>query len=588
MSMDALELALALHQAPIQRFALRERPLPKNLGLAIQIASASQPQLSEAAERFSESEETILEAVRFFLQQVLFEPGTDAYRIFGVAANAGAQEIREHHVWLQRWLHPDRRGEDWEAVLSTKVNWAWQQLRNEASRDEYDRTRLASISEPVSGGEHRSIVQAPAWTAEPINTSSTGWLKKVAIGGLLACCAVLVYLASTRQDRVDPNGVAMNAKNSDSSIRPRIPFAVEAEQRKEGAANARMQPTPVLDDAPPAPNEGVVKLDADRAVLPITDQRKPTSNVTPLAEPTAASSADASVRRAAHDQVAVSNPVNSAEAKAKQREAIAPVRPVMTRHAVAAADKERSQPPPLQHVEPTRSTPIPPRVALVAKEPVKPRSPAKPTAELPDDAIKVVAIASSAEAKALPVAALPNAAEQGNTDARPMATPIAGMVHAQLTDVSEERQQKPQSLVAESADSDAVRAGRPSASTAAKAPVVTASALSRFELARDRVTTMVNYFGSRENQISAWSDKQDQRIVERERNALQARNQEIVIDRFTLDPPQWRVTDTTVALRANYHVNSQRIAAESGKLYLDMSWHEGDWKITRFEVAPSQ
>src|SRR5690606_36064881 len=165
MSTDALELALALHQAPLQRFALRDCPLPENIGAVLQLASGTQPQLQEAAAQFSESEDTVLEAVRFFLHQVLFEPGTDAYRILGLSANADSNLIRQHHAWLQRWLHPDRRGEDWEAVFTTKVNWAWQQLRNESAREEYDRERRNAPRPQVASEAVPAAMPMPAWNA---------------------------------------------------------------------------------------------------------------------------------------------------------------------------------------------------------------------------------------------------------------------------------------------------------------------------------------------------------------------------------------------------------------------------------------
>jgi curved DNA-binding protein CbpA len=267
MGTEALELALALHQAPIQRFALRDRPLPKNIGVVLQLASGMQPQLQEAAEKVSESQETVLEAVRFFLHQVLFEPGTDAYRILGLPADADAGLIRQHHAWLQRWLHPDRRGEDWEAVFTTKVNWAWQQLRNEAAREEYDRGRLSApppvSEETVSGG----AMPMPAWnTAEP-PARRAHWLRRIAFGALLVLCGGLFYLAATRDDSIDRGVHLLSAADSDSDM-------------AEEAASAPAMQSAVRQPAPET--DGMdAKADAPRALsagdpsLPIAVETTP-------------------------------------------------------------------------------------------------------------------------------------------------------------------------------------------------------------------------------------------------------------------------------------------------------------------------
>src|SRR5690606_26352766 len=84
-----LETALALHRAPGERFRLRERPLPRGLVHVMEIAAASPQALAEAARELGEDEDTLLEAARFYLEQVLFAaPDADAYRILGVAPEA--------------------------------------------------------------------------------------------------------------------------------------------------------------------------------------------------------------------------------------------------------------------------------------------------------------------------------------------------------------------------------------------------------------------------------------------------------------------------------------------------------------------
>lgn len=198
---EALELALALYRAPIQRFALRGRALPGDIGVVIHLASGTQPFLREAATRRCESEETILEAARFYLQQVLFEPESDAYRVLGLAPGAQPERIREHYHWLQSWLHPDRRGEDWEALLATRVNWAWQHLRNEAGRSAYGIERERSVAKKFDNPDAGALLPTGKWKAIPLARPPGRWSKRIALGLSVGSCVGLLVLALTRLDQ---------------------------------------------------------------------------------------------------------------------------------------------------------------------------------------------------------------------------------------------------------------------------------------------------------------------------------------------------------------------------------------------------
>lgn len=111
--------------------------------------------------------------------------------------------------------------------------------------------------------------------------------------------------------------------------------------------------------------------------------------------------------------------------------------------------------------------------------------------------------------------------------------------------------------------------------------------LMRFERARERLRSVVASLRSPDIALPDWNDASGRHAVERERSALHGRNTDAGIDRFVLDPPTWRVSDADVALEASYHVDAGRDVAESGRFLLDMSWQEGDWKITRVKVLPS-
>ena len=149
-----LETALALQRAPGERFRLRERPLPDGLVHVLEVASGSSQALASAAAELGEPEPDLLDAARFYLEQVLFAaPDATAYRVLGVPQDASPELIRIHHRWLQRWLHPDRAQAGDASVYATRVNQAWATLRTPESRHQYDvqlaEARLAGAAAPL-------------------------------------------------------------------------------------------------------------------------------------------------------------------------------------------------------------------------------------------------------------------------------------------------------------------------------------------------------------------------------------------------------------------------------------------------------
>ena len=517
MSTDALELALALHQAPLQRFALRDRPLPENIGAVLQLASGTQPQLQEAAAQFSESEDTVLEAVRFFLHQVLFEPGTDAYRILGLPANADSNLIRQHHAWLQRWLHPDRRGEDWEAVFTTKVNWAWQQLRNESAREEYDRERRNAPRPQVASEAVPAAMPMPAWNAATLPARRPHWPRRIAFVALLALCGGLFYLAATRDDIIDRDMTVLPAENSDAAV------AEKVRETRDFPRDTVVAGSMVNDDgaADPQPLE---------SMSPTALADDPQDDVSPAMA--SADDSDPGLPEVPDDsRVAVA----TAGTPARSRNVPSSAIPALHIGADAgASDAAASGSTPLQRDQPgaiaTRRT-SPPAVAEVTRPRTRARATTTSTSALPEDS--------------------PSRDLAAQEPAPPQAL------------------QPDDSAAPESVDSEI-------------------DTLHRFELARERLRSMVAYLRSPDIEVVDWNDDRGRLTVKRERDALHARNGEVEIDRFALDPPTWRVSDANVELEATYHADAGRSVAESGRLYLDMAWRDGSWKITRVKVLPSQ
>ena len=192
---DALDWALALAQAPGERMALRQRPLPDGIEPLLQIATGSRGDaLQEAMARTDETEADLVEAVRFYLREVLFHSGADAYRMLGLARDASAEQIKTHHRLLQQWLHPDRQTSDWDAIFAGRVNAAWNALRTPAHRADYDKAHPveASTSRVASRPVPR-VVTMPVGEGE--NDTTGRWRRRSPVLALFAACAVLGVVA---------------------------------------------------------------------------------------------------------------------------------------------------------------------------------------------------------------------------------------------------------------------------------------------------------------------------------------------------------------------------------------------------------
>ncbi|WP_165942159.1 J domain-containing protein [Luteimonas arsenica] len=207
---DALDVALGLLRAPALRAALRSRPLPQGVGEVLAIASGSVDAARSAARRTGHGETELVEASRFYVQQVLLAEGADAYRVLGAGRDAGHAVLRDHHRLLLRWLHPDRsEGAQWDSALSTRVNQAWNQLRSDAARRRYDAALPpvesgAAVADSAGVSSYAHMAAPLTVSVEEIPRSRWSTNAPPAVVGLLGLlCVVLAWLAFTRDDRIE-------------------------------------------------------------------------------------------------------------------------------------------------------------------------------------------------------------------------------------------------------------------------------------------------------------------------------------------------------------------------------------------------
>jgi len=163
-----IELALDLARMPVLARSSVAPPLPPNVIEIMRIAAAVPEACQAAVARTGEPRHVVIEAARFYLQQVLFRPDADGYRILGIQPAASRATAREHMRWLLEWLHPDRNTNNngWDTVYAERVLKAWREVSaaNGAPKPSFavasaqtrkrrgPATRLPWIERPVQGG----------------------------------------------------------------------------------------------------------------------------------------------------------------------------------------------------------------------------------------------------------------------------------------------------------------------------------------------------------------------------------------------------------------------------------------------------
>lgn len=169
-SSPAIVLALQFYQNPLllREWLGKSLELPEGIGELVRVAGARQEGLQAAARTYQVDPDQLGEATRFFLQQVLLEPGAGHYRVLGVGPGADSALIRQQHRLLMRLFHPDRHAgqECWTDVYAVRVNEAYNVLRRPDDRASYDDFLSSQLTEkplaaPSVTGASVAVVTGP-------------------------------------------------------------------------------------------------------------------------------------------------------------------------------------------------------------------------------------------------------------------------------------------------------------------------------------------------------------------------------------------------------------------------------------------
>jgi hypothetical protein len=133
----------------------------------MRIAAASPEACRAAVARTDEPRHVVIDAARFYLQQMLFRPDADCYRVLGIQPTASRSTAREHMRWLLEWLHPDRNNNNsWDTVYAERVLKAWREVSAGNGPAAKPSFALARVSSNRKQNGRRQAIRLP-WIERP-------------------------------------------------------------------------------------------------------------------------------------------------------------------------------------------------------------------------------------------------------------------------------------------------------------------------------------------------------------------------------------------------------------------------------------
>lgn len=153
----ALKIAIDLMHVPSQVRLQRMEPLPDGVLTLLRIAAGNEDAETAASLLTDRSRDIVRQASAFFIEQILFAPNADSYRVLGATPKADASELRRNVALLLRWLHPDLDPAGNRSIFVGRVTAAWNDVKTPERRAAYDdQLRLSSIANKSRSGSGKS------------------------------------------------------------------------------------------------------------------------------------------------------------------------------------------------------------------------------------------------------------------------------------------------------------------------------------------------------------------------------------------------------------------------------------------------
>jgi hypothetical protein len=122
-----IALALDLARMPALAHSVESPALPTDIFDIMRIAAGAPESCQSASQVTGQPPAVLIEAARFYLQQMLLRPDADSYRVLGLPPDASRELARRHMRCLLQWLHPDVN-RDWDSVYAERVLKAWREV----------------------------------------------------------------------------------------------------------------------------------------------------------------------------------------------------------------------------------------------------------------------------------------------------------------------------------------------------------------------------------------------------------------------------------------------------------------------------
>ena len=143
----ALKIAIDLMHVPSQVRLLRSAPLPDDVQVLLRIVAGDEDALGTAVSLTGRPLRELRQAATFFIEQILFAPESDSYRVLGSGPQASNSELRQNVGLLLRWLHPDLDLGGERSIFVGRVTAAWNDLKTPERRAAYDATLRSPVEE---------------------------------------------------------------------------------------------------------------------------------------------------------------------------------------------------------------------------------------------------------------------------------------------------------------------------------------------------------------------------------------------------------------------------------------------------------
>jgi hypothetical protein len=162
-------MSLDLLNVPSRVRLMRSAPLPAGTETLLRIAAGDEDLTRRASIATGASAPVVREAASFFIEQAMFHPDADSYRVLGASPKATSSDLRRNMSLLLRWLHPDRSTSE-RSVFAHRVTRAWNDLKTDERRTAYDRKQASALAQKSLARKRVRSNAKPHWPERRIRS----------------------------------------------------------------------------------------------------------------------------------------------------------------------------------------------------------------------------------------------------------------------------------------------------------------------------------------------------------------------------------------------------------------------------------